>query len=70
LNYQIEHHLFPRVSHVHYPAISKIVQEKCKEFNLPYNQYTTMSEALASHFRVMRQLGEKPVEELQAQRAA
>jgi linoleoyl-CoA desaturase len=61
LNFQIEHHLFPRVSHVHYPEISKIVQEKCREFNLPYNQYKTMGEALASHFRVMKSLGKKPV---------
>jgi linoleoyl-CoA desaturase len=60
LNYQIEHHLFPKVSHVHYPAISKIVMEKCAEFNLPYNKYATMSEALASHFRVMKFLGKKP----------
>ncbi len=60
LNYQVEHHLFPKVSHVHYPEISKIVMAKCKEFNLPYNQYPTMSEAVASHFRVMRQLGKKP----------
>jgi linoleoyl-CoA desaturase len=60
LNYQIEHHLFPKVSHVHYPAISKIVMEKCAEFNLPYNKYRTMSEALASHFRVMKFLGKRP----------
>ena len=60
LNYQIEHHLFPKVSHVHYPAISRIVQQKCTEFNLPYNRYETMSEALASHFRVMRRLGRRP----------
>jgi linoleoyl-CoA desaturase len=60
LNYQIEHHLFPRVSHVHYPAISKIVMEKCKEFNLPYNKYDTMMEAVASHFRVMKNLGKAP----------
>lgn len=57
LNFQIEHHLFPRVSHIHYPAISKIVMAKCKEFNMPYNKYDTMLEAVASHFRVMRQLG-------------
>jgi linoleoyl-CoA desaturase len=60
LNYQIEHHLFPKVSHVHYPAISKIVMAKCAEFNLPYNQYRTMFGALASHFRVMKYLGKKP----------
>ncbi len=61
LNYQIEHHLFPRVSHVHYPAISKLVQQKCKEYNLPYNTYSTFTGALASHFRVMKGLGKKPV---------
>jgi len=60
LNFQIEHHLFPKVSHVHYPAISKIVQQKCTEYNLPYNQYRTMAEAVASHFRVMKHLGKKP----------
>jgi linoleoyl-CoA desaturase len=73
LNYQIEHHLFPRVSHVHYPALSKIVQEKCLEFHLPYNQYKTLSQALASHFRVMKQLGVKPsaaILKTQAQAAA
>lgn len=70
LNYQIEHHLFPKVSHVHYPAISKIVEQKCKEYNLPYNYYPTMWGALVSHFRVMKQLGEKPAQEvLQAQAA-
>lgn len=57
LNYQIEHHLFPRVSHVHYPAISKIVMAKCAEYNLPYNKYDTMTEALFSHLRLMRSLG-------------
>ena len=62
LNFQIEHHLFPRVSHIHYPAISKLVQQKCQEFNLPYNQYPTMTEALFSHFRVMKGLGKKPAE--------
>jgi linoleoyl-CoA desaturase len=69
LNFQIEHHLFPKVSHIHYPAISKIVQQKCVEFNLPYNQYTTMMQAVASHFRVMKNLGKKPAE-MQQQIAA
>ena len=61
LNYQIEHHLFPKVSHVHYPAISKIVMQKCLEYNLPYNRYDTMTAALLSHFKVMKTLGEKPI---------
>jgi linoleoyl-CoA desaturase len=60
LNYQIEHHLFPRVSHVHYPAISKIVQQSCREFNLPYNTFPTMTQSMLSHFKMMKQLGRKP----------
>ena len=61
LNYQIEHHLFPRISHVHYPALSKIVKEACKNFNLEYNQFPTMWAAISSHFRVIKSLGRKPV---------
>ncbi|HYF33444.1 MAG TPA: acyl-CoA desaturase [Chitinophagaceae bacterium] len=60
LNYQVEHHLFPRVSHIHYPAISRIVRKACEKFNIPYNEYPTMTAAIASHFRMMRQLGKKP----------
>ncbi len=70
LNYQIEHHLFPRVSHVHYPAISKIVMAKCVEYNLPYNNYKTLVGAVASHFRVMKMLGKKSVSVVQHQKQA
>lgn len=64
LNYQIEHHLFPRISHVHYPQLSKIVKAKCEEFELPYHSFPTLGQALASHIRTMKQLGQKPVEHL------
>lgn len=60
LNYQIEHHLFPRISHVHYPAISKIVAAKCAEFGLPYHSMPTMIDAIRSHFRFMKAMGVKP----------
>jgi linoleoyl-CoA desaturase len=59
LNFQVEHHLFPRVSHVHYPAISNIVKLECAKFNIPYHDYKTMSAAIASHVRVMKKLGER-----------
>ena len=49
LNYQIEHHLFPRISHIHYPAISPLVKETCKEYGIPYNQYPTFFKAVQSH---------------------
>ncbi len=58
LNFQVEHHLFPRISHIHYPELSKIVEEKCKEYQLPYHSIPTMQEAIASHFRMLKQLGQ------------
>jgi len=61
LNYQVEHHLFPRISHIHYPALSKIVKEKCKEFNVPYNCIPTLNRAVISHFRFIKSLGKKPL---------
>ena len=62
LNYQIEHHLFPRVSHIHYPALSKIVKEHCKQFELPYHSFPTVSHAIGSHLRTMKHLGQKHVQ--------
>lgn len=60
LNFQIEHHLFPKVSHVHYPAIQRIVQETCKEYGLPYNEYGTTKESVTSHLFTLKELGKKP----------
>jgi linoleoyl-CoA desaturase len=57
LNFQVEHHLFPRISHVHYPALHYIVKKTCGEFNVPYNEFPTMWEAVVSHFKVLRRLG-------------
>ncbi len=60
LNFQIEHHLFPRISHIHYPAISKIVKEICVQFNINYNYFPTMTAAVVSHYRIMKELGRRP----------
>ncbi len=60
LNYQIEHHLFPRISHIHYPALSKIVREECEAFNLPYHSIPTFTSAVNSHFRFIKTMGYKP----------
>jgi linoleoyl-CoA desaturase len=57
LTHQIEHHLFPNICHVHYHKISEIVKSTCKQFNLPYNEYKTFSEALNSHFQLLKKLG-------------
>lgn len=57
LNYQVEHHLFPRISHVHYPEIQKIVAETCAKYGVEYHYFPTTRKALASHFRHMYKLG-------------
>jgi len=57
LNFQIEHHLFPRICHVHYPALSKIVEETCREFGIRYASHRTFLAGVLSHFRWLRRLG-------------
>ena len=56
LNFQVEHHLFPKVSHIHYPAIKKIVKETCDKFGIRHIDYATMTDAFASHMRFMKSL--------------
>lgn len=57
LNFQVEHHLFPKVSHGHYIAISKIVRKTAREYNLPYHENPTVLSALISHARFLKKLG-------------
>ncbi len=57
LNFQIEHHLFPRISHVHYPAISKIIKATCLEFNVKYIEYKRMRDAIVSHTMHLKKMG-------------
>jgi len=66
LNYQVEHHLFPNVCHVHYRKISSIVQETANEYGLPYKSEPTFLGALAGHARLLRELGKRPVMTLSA----
>jgi linoleoyl-CoA desaturase len=56
LNYQIEHHLFPAMSHVHYRKISGIVEKTAKEFGLPYNSEPTFVGALYNHAKMLHSL--------------
>jgi linoleoyl-CoA desaturase len=60
LNFQIEHHLFPRVAHVHYPQISRLVRQLCEERGIAYVEHTTFRKAVAAHVRHLRTMGEAP----------
>lgn len=59
LNRQIEHHLFPKVCHIHYGAISVIVKKTATEFNLPYIENSSFSSALRSHFLMLKKFGKE-----------
>jgi len=56
LNHQVEHHLFPKISHIHYPALNQIIKETCAEFKIQYNEYRTLQQAFISHLTVIKKL--------------
>jgi linoleoyl-CoA desaturase len=58
LNYQIEHHLLPHICHLNYPRLAPIVRATCEEFGIRYRCYATWREAFASHWRLLRLLGQ------------
>lgn len=57
LNHQVEHHLFPKICHVHYKHIAKIVKKTALEHGVPYHQHETFLDAVRSHFSLLNGLG-------------
>lgn len=57
LNFQVEHHLFPRIAHIHYPALSQIVEEACAGRGIPYAAHPSFPAALLAHYRFLRRMG-------------
>jgi linoleoyl-CoA desaturase len=62
LNFQVEHHLFPNICHVHYKRISGIVKETAQEYNLPYYYRDSFMSALWQHTKMLRTLGNKDLQ--------
>lgn len=58
LNYQIEHHLFPKICSIHYPAISSIVREVAAKHDLPYHYQESLTKAIGSHYRTLKKFGQ------------
>lgn len=56
LNYQIEHHLFSKISHIHYPALGKIVRQTCADFGIDYTCYPNIRTAVVMHYRFLKKL--------------
>lgn len=57
LNFQIEHHLFPRICHIHYPALSRIVEQTCRDYGVRYYSHPTFWAGVQSHYRWLRRMG-------------
>jgi linoleoyl-CoA desaturase len=57
LNFQVEHHLFPRICHTHYKPISDIVKKTAEEYSLRYNANPSFRGAILSHIRFLKKLG-------------
>lgn len=58
LNCQVEHHLFPQICHIHYPRLSRIVEETCRDFGVTYLKNNTLLSGIASHYRWLRRMGQ------------
>lgn len=61
LNFQVVHHLFPKIGHVHYPALAPIVQRTAEEYGLKYQCIPTFTEAVAGHASMLRALGQDDI---------
>ena len=60
LNYQTEHHLFSKETHIHYPALAGIVRQVCEQHNIPYMCQPTLGQAIGTHFRHLYNMGQPP----------
>ena len=58
LNHQIEHHLFPQICHVNYPAISPVMESTCREFGVRYSAHNSLWSAVRAHYRWLREMGQ------------
>jgi linoleoyl-CoA desaturase len=57
LNFQVEHHLFPKISHIHYPAINRIVMQTCSDYGVRYQEFSSMHKAVMSHIIFLKKMG-------------
>jgi len=64
LNFQVEHHLFPNISHVHYPKLSKVIRETVEEFGFEYQLRSSFTQAILDHVKMLHRLGRMEAIEL------
>lgn len=57
INYHAVHHLFPNVAHVHFRELRKILIETADEFHMPYHHIPSLTNAIISHWKLLRKNG-------------
>lgn len=60
LDFQIEHHLAPKLPHTMYPQIAKKLQQVCAERGIEYRTHPSITSAVRSHARWLREMGRRP----------
>ncbi|WP_298512091.1 acyl-CoA desaturase [uncultured Kordia sp.] len=58
-NHHVAHHLFPKVSHIHYPNITPIIKQLAKKYDLPYHHESSVFHAYLSHFNLLKNNGKQ-----------
>jgi len=69
LNFQIEHHLFPQICHVHYPALSRIVATTCREHGMAYREHPSFLTGVGAHYRWLKRMAKAAPHERQVDSA-
>jgi linoleoyl-CoA desaturase len=57
LNFHKEHHLFPTICHIHYSAITKIVEETCRDHGIKYSEHKSFRAGIKAHYRWLQKMG-------------
>jgi linoleoyl-CoA desaturase len=57
LNHQIEHHLFPQIGHVHYPALAQVVEQTCRKRAIQYREHDSFAAGVRAHYRWLKRMG-------------
>jgi linoleoyl-CoA desaturase len=56
INIHVIHHIFPKVCHVHYGALTKILKKTCDDFGIEYQENPDFWTALKKHYLILKHL--------------
>jgi linoleoyl-CoA desaturase len=69
LDFQVEHHLAPRLPHTVYPLVAQRLELACKERDLVIQSHATPWHAVRAHARWLKAMGARPESHAERERA-